>query len=173
MMRSKAFTLIELLVVVGIIGILATIAVTQMSTSRMKGRDTKRIADLRAIASALELYYNDNGAYPPSSCGYDCNGYYASSGWGAFATAMLPYMSKLPVDPINNGAQPWNANGYTYYYGNVGHVTYKDQYDLVAQLEDPANPLRCAVKQYKYFFDGSMGSWCGTYSGQLIDMSPF
>lgn len=30
------------------------------------GDDAKRIADIRQLSTALELYYNDNGGYPPS-----------------------------------------------------------------------------------------------------------
>jgi prepilin-type N-terminal cleavage/methylation domain-containing protein len=41
---AKAFTIIELLVVISIIGILATIVLAPLSTSRAKGRDARRIA---------------------------------------------------------------------------------------------------------------------------------
>jgi prepilin-type N-terminal cleavage/methylation domain-containing protein len=45
---AKAFTIIELLVVISIIGILATIVLAPLSTSRAKGRDARRIAVHRA-----------------------------------------------------------------------------------------------------------------------------
>jgi prepilin-type N-terminal cleavage/methylation domain-containing protein len=46
---AKAFTIIELLVVISIIGILATIVLASLSTSRAKGRDARRIADMKSI----------------------------------------------------------------------------------------------------------------------------
>ena len=61
---TKAFTLIELLVVIAIIGILATLAVVALSTARSSSRDAKRIADLKQLQTALEVYYNDYGSYP-------------------------------------------------------------------------------------------------------------
>ncbi len=53
---KKGFTLIELLVVIAIIGLLSTIAVVSLNSARQKGRDAKRVADIRQIQTALELY---------------------------------------------------------------------------------------------------------------------
>ncbi|MFA5644183.1 MAG: type II secretion system protein, partial [Patescibacteria group bacterium] len=64
---KSAFTLVELLVVIAIIGILATLAIVAIQNTRAKARDTKRIADVKQIQTALELYFNDNGSYPVSS----------------------------------------------------------------------------------------------------------
>ncbi|MFN3301932.1 MAG: type II secretion system protein [Patescibacteria group bacterium] len=77
--RKKGFTLIELLVVIAIIGILAAIGITALSSARAKARDAKRIADLKNIQAALELYFNDKGNYPTGTSltlgtGSDCNG---------------------------------------------------------------------------------------------------
>ena len=60
----KAFTLIELLVVIAIIAILATLAIVSLSTARSSSRDAKRLADLKQLQTALEVYYNDYGSYP-------------------------------------------------------------------------------------------------------------
>ena len=62
--NTRAFTLIELLVVIAIIGILATLAVVALSTARSSSRDAKRLADLKQLQTALEVYYNDYGSYP-------------------------------------------------------------------------------------------------------------
>ncbi len=62
--NKKAFTLIELLVVIAIIGILATLAVVALQQARKNARDAKRIADVKQIQTALELYYNQVGSYP-------------------------------------------------------------------------------------------------------------
>lgn len=169
--NNKGFTLIELLVVIAIIGLLSTLAVVSLSSAREKARDARRKHDLQNIKTALDLYYDDHGYYPPSSCGYDCNGYFLSysSNWDTLESYLSPYLETLPVDPVNSGGAPWGS-GLTYAYGNVGKNTYPAQYDLTGHLESTSDPDRCAVKQYHFYF--TKRAWCGSYSGQLIEFSP-
>ena len=63
---SRGFTLIELLVVVAIIGILSSIVLASLNSARKKGRDARRVADIKQLQLALELYYDANTAtgYP-------------------------------------------------------------------------------------------------------------
>jgi len=61
---QKGFTLIELLVVIAIIGLLSTLAVVALNSARQKSRDSKRVADVKQIQTALELYFADNNSYP-------------------------------------------------------------------------------------------------------------
>jgi prepilin-type N-terminal cleavage/methylation domain-containing protein len=61
---QKGFTLIELLVVIAIIGLLASVVLLALNSARSKSRDAKRVADVRQLASAMELYFNDNNSYP-------------------------------------------------------------------------------------------------------------
>ncbi len=62
--KQKGFTLIELLVVIAIIGILATLAVVALQQARSRARDSRRVADIKQIQTALELFFNENGRYP-------------------------------------------------------------------------------------------------------------
>jgi uncharacterized protein (TIGR02145 family)/prepilin-type N-terminal cleavage/methylation domain-containing protein len=62
--KKKAFTLIELLVVIAIIGILATLAVVALQQARSNARDAKRMADMKQIQTAMELFFNENSRYP-------------------------------------------------------------------------------------------------------------
>jgi len=66
MQKKKAFTLIELLVVVAIMGLLAGMAVVALNQAREKARNARRIADIKQIQTALELYYMDQAGYPPT-----------------------------------------------------------------------------------------------------------
>lgn len=61
---KKGFTLIELLVVIAIIGLLSTFAIVSLGSARTKARDSKRIAEIRQIQTALELYFVDKSEYP-------------------------------------------------------------------------------------------------------------
>lgn len=62
--RRSGFTLIEMLVVVAIIGLLSSIILVGLGDVRKDARDTRRIADIRQIQNALEIYYSTNQSYP-------------------------------------------------------------------------------------------------------------
>ena len=71
--NKKGFTLVEILIVVAIIGLLASIVLVGMAGFRQRGRDTRRIADLRQTQHALELYFNKCGYYPGGAASGVCN----------------------------------------------------------------------------------------------------
>jgi len=62
--KNKGFTLIEMLVVVAVIGLLASLILVGLSDFRTRGRDTRRIADIKEVQNGLEVYYMKNGTYP-------------------------------------------------------------------------------------------------------------
>lgn len=125
MYKKKGFTLIELLVVIAIIGILATIVLVSLNSARQKARDTRRIGDLRQIALAIEMYYDDNTStgYPGGSEATGCDD------WATMVTAIQGggYMTAVPTDPINSG-----TNVYTYESNTTDYV-------LRAKLENTSN----------------------------------
>lgn len=61
---KKGFTLIELLVVIAIIGVLASVVLASLNTARTKSRDARRVADVKQIQIALEMYMDSNQEYP-------------------------------------------------------------------------------------------------------------
>jgi len=104
--KNKGFTLIELMVVVSIIGFLATASLVVFNSARIKSRDAQRIANLKQIQTAVEMYYNEYGYYPKHDGGISQYGY-AFSDWGSHCggwwcnleTLLVPYISPLPRDP--------------------------------------------------------------------------
>jgi len=95
------FTLIELLVVIAIIGLLATIVMVSLNTARAKSRDAKRLADLKNLMTALEMYYDKHGDYPVSSIVGNCDG---SADFNTALAALVSenFLTTLPSDPKGN-----------------------------------------------------------------------
>lgn len=115
---KKGFTLIELLVVIAIIGILASVVLASLNSARGKARDAKRMADLKQIQIALELFRSDNGAYPNTGSVWwgNCStfGSYGTTGSGGYIPNLAPtYITTLPLDP-----KPIETYGCYIYYSN-------------------------------------------------------
>lgn len=69
-LRDKGFTIIELLVVISIVGVLGSTIYAPFNEARKKGRDAKRVSEIKAIQNSL-LAYSDNygSCYPIFSAG--------------------------------------------------------------------------------------------------------
>lgn len=128
-MMKKGFTLMELLIVMAILGILITVGLTSYKSVQMKSRDSRRKNDLRQIASALEVYYNDKAKYPGDDglgaivgCGTN-DAQTCTCGSAMLDKNSVMYMPELPCDP---------ASGRKYYYDAVGN----NAYQLYARIEN-------------------------------------
>jgi len=62
--KEVGFTLIELLVVIGIISILATIAISYYQNYKIRAFDTAAKSDLKNAMIAIEAYVVENQSYP-------------------------------------------------------------------------------------------------------------
>jgi len=136
--KKRGFTLIELLVVIAIIGILSSVVLASLNSARLKARDARRVADLKQIQIALELYYDANTKYPDDI--------YAA------AAALEPtYISKVPKDP---------QTAAVYKYSHTPATGNATGYHLGAQMEQGfgATTLDDADRD----LDSSGATWAGT-----------
>jgi general secretion pathway protein G len=87
---ERGFTLVELMVVVAIIALLAAIIIPNYVHARAQAAVSQSEANLKEIATALELYYTDHQTYPPSG----------SVTPAIFGGANNPYMSTTPTNAL-------------------------------------------------------------------------
>src|SRR5581483_4183652 len=64
MNNQRGFTLLEMMVVVAIIAILAAILIPNFTHARAQAATSACMSNMKTIATAMELYYTDNQAYP-------------------------------------------------------------------------------------------------------------
>ena len=93
MKKQKGFTLIELLVVIAIIAILSTVVMAGLNSARLKGRDAKRLSDIKQVQAALELFYDSGSGYPAITPASLLNTALAG------VTGFTAYMNPLPTNP--------------------------------------------------------------------------
>ena len=105
---KRGFTLIELLVVIAIIGILSSVVLASLNSARKKGRDARRLADIKQIQLALELYYDASSAYP-ATLGSTSSSPLVTGG----------YIAALPADPGGTlySYTPYGVTGSSYHLG--------------------------------------------------------
>ncbi|MFH0951246.1 MAG: prepilin-type N-terminal cleavage/methylation domain-containing protein [bacterium] len=87
------FTLLELVVVATLMALLTTVILATAHNARMKTRDTRRVAIVTQLQSALVTYYRDTGSYPLTSNVVPGQ---------ALASNDIVYLKEVPHNP-----QPW------------------------------------------------------------------
>ena len=130
--NRQGFTLIELLVVISIIGLLSNVVLSSLNSARESARDTIRQSDVRTIQTALEMYYSNYGQYPAQTSWINSN----AANWQTsnLATALDPYLSQLPEDPLNDSVHYYRFLNHSAYSG----VNYQGYWLMVMEYEDSA-----------------------------------
>ena len=136
---QKGFTLIELLVVIAIIGLLASVVLLALNSARQKSRDAKRLADIRQLSTALELFYNTNSGYPTGTAAL-------ATMTAAAPTGLVPtYIGQAPSAPSpfdGNCATTNNAYLYNAASGATFATTYTIQFCLGADTGGYSSGVR-------------------------------
>jgi len=88
---QAGFTLIELLIVVAIIGILASMAVVQLRSTKQKAMEAALKENLYVLRNCIDQYFTDKGKYPESLEALVDDG----------------YIRKIPVDPFTESDTSW------------------------------------------------------------------
>jgi prepilin-type N-terminal cleavage/methylation domain-containing protein len=110
LMNQRGFSLIELLVVIAIIGLLSSIILASLNKAQSKGRDAKRVSDIKQIQLALQVYYDQNNNYTTASYGSTCGTALTGSDVVSVALLSAGVIPSIPTVPSNSGA--WCGDSY-------------------------------------------------------------
>ena len=105
---ERGFTLIEMMIVVAIIAILVAILVPNFMRARAQAQTAACEANLKEIATALELYQTDHQQYPDVTAATNVTSTEPNIG---------PYLRQTPIDPVAP------TGNYTYQVTNPGSGT--------------------------------------------------
>ena len=125
---AAGFSLIEIIVIISIIGFLSSIVLVASKNASIRGRDARRMADIRQMDSAIQAYIADNG-HAPYLGSLRCNltnlgdnSCHANEvnvfGWQELEKDLKPYISRLPKDPcgINCYERYYSRQYFSYLY---------------------------------------------------------
>jgi len=90
--RSRAFTLVELLVVITIIGVLLTLLLPAVQSSRQAARRMTCSNSLKQLALGMHNYHDTNGSLPPLYIGPS-----QAEGALSWSVHLLPFVEQQPL----------------------------------------------------------------------------
>ncbi len=148
---KRAFTLIELLIVIGIISILALIALPNFLEAQIRAKVTRVKADMRTVITGVELYRVDNNRYPnyhyisnsKSAVGHshDIGGEVTSIGNSPIfpgpnpVTSPVAYLTSFPVDVFGDKGPTDPGEAADFWYVNWDYADEKIP-DVFSELRE-------------------------------------
>jgi general secretion pathway protein G len=91
--RDTGFTLIELMIVMSLIVVLAGIGLQVHANGQTRAREAVLKEDLFRLRDAIDQYYADRNAYPPT----------------LEDLVEAKYLRAMPTDPFTNSADTWQT----------------------------------------------------------------
>ncbi|MEK7599217.1 MAG: type II secretion system protein [Patescibacteria group bacterium] len=154
---KRGFTLIELLVVIAIIGVLASVVLASLNSARRKSRDARRVADIKQIQLALELYFDSKGEYPDVTSNLDPD-YIPTVPTDPVAQAVYPYNSYISttIDASNDCAEASETCLYYHLGGNLEESTnpaLNGDRDVDGDVVDGPDADGCTDETGRYCYD--------------------
>lgn len=91
--RHAGFTLIELMIVMSLIVVLASITISVNANGQTRAREAVLKEDLFRMRDAIDQYYADRKAYPPT----------------LEDLVSAKYLRAVPTDPFTNSVETWQT----------------------------------------------------------------
>ena len=162
--HQKGFTLVELLVVIAIVGLLASIILSSLTNVRVRGRDTRRLADMKQIQTALSYYYDKYGRYPDSD-NQGCGGWDSTGDGDMVAALQTDGFIRTNIKDVSINDTCGNYAYYRYSAGSEGCNAAKGSYYVlgIRDMETttrphPASPgWNCTGRDWQGEFDWVTG----------------
>lgn len=134
-MKKKGFTLVELLVVISIIAMLTSLVLVSLRGARTKAKDARRMSDLREVANAMELAYDDASA----ECGGSSAYFTAASAPARICPTSGQYLNPFPANISPNNYVWVNNTSACTPSGSTSQLSPGQWYCVYVQLESESN----------------------------------